>query len=287
MCPHARSVNSWTLIFQFTYWFPVVSLQLLFLKIIRNTVKFIQIPVFSSLNWAPFMCRAAKKYVTKREAQQRKQIGKKRMKDLCSEIIMRENGPKSSLLTLLTPASCLPILPSYHPSIPGVCPGHGFPLCTSFCCFCSWTAGEKKPEGPRDMERNVWPKVLYEAISVPVKLRCSLHRLSSSLSVWFPKCLFSLALFPVFSFSGGKLGEHSALRRIHRGTVGATENEKMSLAGRLCVCGWREGAPPAYAPVSGRIWQLSCQQEVVATWWRNGKKGPLWTMPPLIETYPT
>lgn len=109
--------------------------------------------------------------------------------------------------------------------------------------------GEEARRPERHGEKRVTKRqVLYEAISVPVKLRCSLHRLSSSLSVWLPKCLFSLALFPVFSFSGGKLGEHSALHRIHTGTVGATENEKMSLEG--CVCVWMAGGvhPPLHTP---------------------------------------
>ena len=70
-------------------------------------------------------------------------------------------------------------------------------------------------------------------------------------------------------------------------TVGATENEKTSR--RVEGGGWRVGEAPlaSYTPVSGRVWRLPCQREVAVSWWRNGKEGPLWTVPLLIEMYPT
>lgn len=189
---------------------------------------------------------------------------------------MRENGAGSSPLPFLTP------LPrAVLSSLRLWCPSQVVGSFSAVVVVVSVPdRGWGWAEGPRDTERErvTRRRALYEAIGVPVKLRRSLRRLSSSPWACSPKCLFSLALFPVLSFSEGKLGERGVLRRFQTGTVGAAENEKMSPEGRPKGVGGRGGgAPPAsYAPVSGRTWQLSCQREVVATWRRSGKKkGPL------------
>lgn len=193
---------------------------------------------------------------------------------------MRENGPKSSQLPFLTP--CLPsrISPSCHPSISGISPGHGFPLCNSLCCFCVGQQGWSSQKGClRDMERNVWPKdkscmkpsgsLLGFAFPSAVRLPRPLSGYQSVYSAWH--CFLSS------HFQRETWGVHFPPPHSHGDSW--SDRKWKDIAG---------GAPPAsYTPVSGRIWQLSCQREVVATWWGNGKKGPLWTIPLLIEMYPT
>ncbi len=72
----------------------------------------------------------------------------------------------------------------------------------NFSCFFLDSRREVARRGERHWEEcaregTLSSSGLYKAISVPVKLR----RLSSSPSVELSKCLFSLALFPVSSFS--------------------------------------------------------------------------------------
>lgn len=83
-----------------------------------------------------------------------------------------------------------------------------------------------------------------------------------------------------------KLGEQSVIHCIHMRTVGATENEK-TFQGWGCGGGKGKGTP---CFIHASQWEgmkasmpVRDGGEVVQEW----KEGPLWTVPLLIEMYPT
>lgn len=67
--------------------------------------------------------------------------------------------PRASFLSSLPASRLAPLHPIIPLFISGVWPGHGFPLCNSFCCFCAGQQGwSSQRVRLRDMERNVWAK---------------------------------------------------------------------------------------------------------------------------------
>lgn len=173
-----------------------------------------------------------------------------------------------------------PRLPAFlsHPLIPSV----------SFCLvllFLSSTAGENQQGGVREIEGNVWEKQhtsiwMYKAISVPVKpchpsAVCPPHPLSSYQSVYSAWHCF---LSPRFQ----REREWSVILCFHMRTL-----EQLKKKGRLR--GGRRGkARPCFIHASRREGMNDSMPvrgggEVVQEW----KVGPLWTVPLLIEMYPT